>query len=239
MSEEVAKVCDTLKARYGGKEGRLLDDLSTVRKAHDWFIRAYVDEPGIDRTSVTSMLRTNSAYRGLTHPMKKVVRYDPSTGSAIPDSAPRLVPAFEHRYLAEDIPYGLVVTRGIAELAGVPTPTIDAIITWSQKVTGFNFLTEAKPGGHGFSESDIPGTELRLGGNDVARSRCPQRYGWFDLDWFMRGNGYVVVETEAAGGDAAAGHLLRESHSTEGITTTSEGRPVSDAVDRRASTGAA
>lgn len=105
MSEEVAKVCDTLQARYGGKGGRLLDDLSTVRKAYDWFIRAYGDETAMDRTSVATMLRTNPAYQGLTHPMKKLAQHD-SSGPATPDVKPRLVPDYHHRYLSEDIPYG-------------------------------------------------------------------------------------------------------------------------------------
>lgn len=142
------------------------------------------------------------------------------------------------------------MTRGIAELAGVSTPTIDAVIVWAQKVCGRSYLIKAKPGGHGFSESDIPGTELRLGGEDVAQSRCPQRYGWFDLDWFMLDQGYIMGEPGGAdpGGagswmtgwwaPGASGHLFKESHSTEDITT-SEGTP-SDADDRRvSSTGAA
>lgn len=117
------------------------------------------------------------------------------------------------------------MTRGIAELAGVPTPTIDGVIAWAQSVTGLSYLTEAKPGGHGFSESDIPGTELRLDGADVARSRCPQRYGWFDLDWFMKGQGYVVgegdgdmaaSESDLGWAPGATGHF---KDSTEGITT--------------------
>ena len=252
MSKEVANVCAVLKDRYGDD---LLDDLSSCRDAYDWFIRAYSHESDMDCTSVTTMLRTNPAYQGLTHPMKKLVRYDDS-GSAIPDAKPRLVPDFHHRYLSEDIPYGLVVTRGIAELAGVPTPTIDAVITWSQKVQGLSYLTAAKPGGHGFSESDIPGSALRLNGDDVARSRCPQRYGWFDLDWFVRGNGYVVGESEyeegganldqaSAGGEirwspgTAQAHLMKESHSTEGITTSSEEGGPCFAGEYPESTGAA
>jgi hypothetical protein len=107
MSEEVALVCATLQSRYSGGGGRrLLDDLTTVRKAHDWFIRAYGDEqPAMDRTSVATMLRTNPAYQGLTHPMTQLAHYD-AFGSAVPDPKPRLVPDFHHRYLSEDIPYG-------------------------------------------------------------------------------------------------------------------------------------
>ena len=225
LSEEVGLICDVLKARY---PGTLSDDLTTVRKAHAWFLRAYGDEPNIDRTSVTTMLRTNPAYMGLTHPMRPVQVYD-AFGSAVPDPKPKLMPDFHHRYLCEDIPYGeyeflvyhqlfdlthnqrtesarlqphvfpgLVVTRGIAELAGVPTPQIDAIIMWMQEVTGLKYLVESKPGAHSFSETDVPGTNLRMNGNDVARSRCPQRYGYFNLDWFMKFQGYLQEKSSEA-----------------------------------------
>ena len=42
-----------------------------------------------------------------------------------PQASGKLVPNFQARYLVEDIPYGLVAIRGVGELLGVPTPTID------------------------------------------------------------------------------------------------------------------
>ena len=60
------------------------------------------------------------------------------------------MPDFSHRYITEDVPYGLVVTRGVAELAGVPTPTIDRVVAWAQRVAGLSYLVEReidKPGG--------------------------------------------------------------------------------------------
>lgn len=38
--------------------------------------------------------------------------------------------------LSEDIPAGLVVIKGIALLAGVDTPTIDAVMYWCQSKAG-------------------------------------------------------------------------------------------------------
>ena len=32
--------------------------------------------------------------------------------------------------MTEDVPYGLVVIRGIAEIVGVETPSIDKLLTW-------------------------------------------------------------------------------------------------------------
>jgi hypothetical protein len=42
------------------------------------------------------------------------------------------VPNFGYRYLSEDVPFGLVITRALAEIANVETPTIDEVISWAQ-----------------------------------------------------------------------------------------------------------
>ena len=147
------------------------------------------------------MLRTNPAYKGLTHPMKPVEEGVQS------DVAPRLVPDFKHRYLTEDMPYGLVVFRGVAELVGIPTPTIDTVISWAQTAAGKTYLAAAKPGGHGISETELPASPgeagtLRLTGESVAESRCPQRYGFFELNWFMKNSGYVTTPSAGKNDDA-------------------------------------
>ena len=46
------------------------------------------------------------------------------------------LPDFQHRYLREDVPYGLVVVRGVAEIAGVSTPVIDDVLMWAQHKLG-------------------------------------------------------------------------------------------------------
>jgi hypothetical protein len=80
-----------------------------------------------------------------------------------------LVPDFKSRYLIEDVPYGLVVTRGIAELADLPTPMTDRVITWAQGVLEKEYLIDGK-----------------LRGAGVAGSRAPQRYGFSSLDEVVR-----------------------------------------------------
>ena len=37
------------------------------------------------------------------------------------------LPNFNDRYLTEDLPYGLVVLKGIALVVGVQTPTMDKV----------------------------------------------------------------------------------------------------------------
>jgi hypothetical protein len=121
-------------------------DLLQVISAHEWELDAY--GPLIaDKTSLMAALRTNSAHAGARHPMTEI-----APGQFAPD--------FGHRFLAEDIPFGLVVVRGIAEIAAVETPTIDLVLAWSQERLGRRYLT-----GAGFD------------GADIASSRAPQRYG--------------------------------------------------------------
>jgi hypothetical protein len=98
-----------------------------VSAAHEWLIAAY-SHVTADTTSVARCFRTGPIQARLA-PMK--------------ETAPgRYIPDFEYRYLTEDVPYGLVVTRSIAELVGVPTPMIDAVIQWAQSVLGRSYLVD-------------------------------------------------------------------------------------------------
>ena len=69
---------------------------------------------------------------------------------------------------------GLVVTRGIAELAGVSTPHMDEVIMWCQKMIGKEYLVNGK-----------------LAGADLHSTRAPQHYGYTNLDTFMAVNHYL------------------------------------------------
>ena len=46
------------------------------------------------------------------------------------------------RFFTDDIPYGLLIAKWIAEKLNVETPMIDEIITWAQTLRGWQFLTE-------------------------------------------------------------------------------------------------
>ena len=67
--------------------------------------------------------------------------------------------------MTEDVPYGLVVIRGIAEIVGVQTPNVDKLLTWCQRKMGKEYLVNSK-----------------LQGRDVASSGAPQRYGLTTLE---------------------------------------------------------
>ncbi len=125
-------------------------DLSAVIPKYEWYVKTY--GPGIaDKSNLMAAIRTNSSYDGIRHPMIKL-----RSGELVPD--------FHHRFLAEDVPFGLVVSRGISEIVDVPTPTIDMVVRWSQNRLGKSYLTQRG-----------------LTGADLAMTRCPQRYGFVTL----------------------------------------------------------
>ena len=63
---------------------------------------------------------------------------------------------FSARYLSEDIPYGLIVLRGIAALAEAATPAIDEVICWSQERLGRSYLVDGKLSGEDLKETRLP-----------------------------------------------------------------------------------
>lgn len=64
---------------------------------------------------------------------------------ALKDSAPNALiqapPNLKHRYLSEDVPFGLVPMRHLADLAGVRTPVIDALIVLASVANGVDYLS--------------------------------------------------------------------------------------------------
>ena len=48
------------------------------------------------------------------------------------------------RFIIEDIPYGLIMFKGIAELVGEKTPNIDKIIIWAQTLLNKKYLIDNK-----------------------------------------------------------------------------------------------
>ncbi len=120
-------------------------DLAAVRPLLEWLRRSYGPAIGDPSTLLTAFV-TNRAYAGLKAPVREI-------------SAGRFVPDFGARYLAEDVPFGLAVSRAIAALAGVETPAMDRVIAWAGDRLGSDYL-----------------------GRDVLQARIPQRYGLKSLE---------------------------------------------------------
>ena len=120
-------------------------DLSVVRLLADWLRHSY-GEAIADPSSLRSAFVTNRAYAGLKAPVREV-----APGCFVPD--------FGARYLAEDVPFGLAVSRAIAAMAGVETPTVDRVIAWASERLGKDYL-----------------------GRDANLARIPQNYGLDSLE---------------------------------------------------------
>ena len=128
-----------------------INSLLQVVHIHLWLVRRYSRDIS-NKSTLYKAIQTNAAYQGIKHPVKIT-----EDGKFVPD--------FTHRYMTEDVPYGLVVIRGIAEIVGVQTPNIDKVLTWCQ---GKEYLVNSK-----------------LQGKDVASSRAPQRYGFTTLEHIL------------------------------------------------------
>jgi len=120
--------------------------LNHVLGLKDWLIYSY-KESITDKSTLQSCFVTNRAYKGLRAPMKKI-------------NNDYFLPDFQARYLTEDVPYGLVVTKAIAQLAKVDMPIIDEVILTISKWIGKEYIK----GGY-------------LEGKDIKDTRIPQNYG--------------------------------------------------------------
>jgi predicted dinucleotide-binding enzyme len=133
---------------------------SVVLPIHEWLRTAYGQVTG-DMSTVASCFRTGpiQARRAPT------IEVRPG----------KFVPNFQYRYLSEDVPFGLVATRALAEVAAVETPTIDEVITWAQSVLQRTYLV-----GDG------------LQGDDAEDLPIPQNYGVSTVsdlvEWYTEGD---------------------------------------------------
>jgi hypothetical protein len=80
-------------------------------------------------------MRTNRAYATIRTPLKQVETKGDVKGGFVPD--------VEHRFFQEDVPFGLVILRDIADIMKVKTPFIDEILLWCQGLMGKEYLVAA------------------------------------------------------------------------------------------------
>lgn len=145
MSDEILILTEKIKAL---DKNVTLDHVLGLK---DWLIYSY-KESIEDKSTLQSCFVTNSAYKGLRAPMKKIDNY-------------YFLPDFQARYLTEDVPYGLVVTKAIAQLAKVDMPIIDEVILTISKWIGKKYIKK------GYLE-----------GKDLKDTRIPQNYGIDNLE---------------------------------------------------------
>jgi predicted dinucleotide-binding enzyme len=121
LSADVCAVAARIEAASAGAL-----NLSGVLGIHEWLCLSYPTQTA-DRSTVASCFRTG--------PLQ--ARRAPMT-----EIAPgEFVPNFSYRYLSEDVPYGLVVTKGLAQIAGIGTPAVDTVLRWAQRRLGARYIT--------------------------------------------------------------------------------------------------
>jgi opine dehydrogenase len=110
---------------------------ASVPTLEDWFDRVY-GVRGADLVESCQLLTTNAD--------------GPYQATGTPKS-------FEHKYITEDVPVGLMPMAALGAASGVPTPAIDALITLVHAMTGSDFSTEARTldrmGLAGMNASDV------------------------------------------------------------------------------------
>jgi predicted dinucleotide-binding enzyme len=152
LSDDVIATARALEAQTRGA----FELEAAVLPIHEWLRKAYGQVTG-DTSSVATCFRTGPI-QARRAPMIEI-----RPGKSVPD--------FHYRYLSEDVPFGLVVTRALAEIAGVETPTIDEVIAWAQSVLQKAYLVGD-----------------RLIGPDTKDVPIPQNYGVSTgsdlIDWY-------------------------------------------------------
>jgi len=106
----------------------------------------YGDIVADNRTLMLAM-RTNRAYATIRTPLKQV-----EGGFTIDVS---------HRFFQEDVPFGLVILRDLADLCHVKTPYIDEILRWCQGLMGKEYLS----------------ADGRLAGRDMRETGAATQFG--------------------------------------------------------------
>lgn len=157
LSSETIAVATAFKTRSGGAL-----PLEHVQPVHDWLRSSYADVTADSRT-VATCFRTGPIQA------RRVPMIEVTPGQFIPN--------FQYRYLTEDVPYGLVVTRALAEIVSVDTPMIDEVISWAQRVMNKVYLV----GG-------------QLEGSDITDLPIPQNHGIFSLDDLLRWYGAEAAD---------------------------------------------
>jgi opine dehydrogenase len=109
-----AEAVDRERLTLGRKLG--LELTPTMEVALEWY-----SHQGAKGDSLHEVLSTNPAY--------------------VKDTAP---PMLHHRFLLEDIPYGMVPMESLGKVTGVPTPVTSAIITLASELTRIDLRSNAR-----------------------------------------------------------------------------------------------
>lgn len=113
---EIMKICEKLK------ENKVIDEnIISLMKYYE------SETP----QQLTQKLRSIEAFKNIKLPMLKIGENQYALDKKI-------------RFLTEDIPFGLLMFKGLAEILEIKTPSIDKVITWAQKILGEEYIKNHK-----------------------------------------------------------------------------------------------
>ena len=110
------------------------------------------------------MLRTNSA---LAH-QKVPVKLAGESGQVVPDLAGNV--------FKEEVLFGLMIVKNIAQLLNLETPFVDKVVVWMQGYSGIEFIK------NGRMNREAP----------LDQTGVPLRYGIRMIDQYLRVSNFVV-----------------------------------------------
>jgi len=113
-----------------------------------------------DNSTLSKCFNTNDGFKGFKCPMKPIKEGEEIKG---------WVPDFANRYFTEDLPEGVAMYKGIADLAGVETPALDEIVCFFQAFMGKEYIKDGK-----------------LAGADVPKTKSPQAFGVSTLEELLK-----------------------------------------------------
>ena len=119
MAEEVQQITAALHRHIPELEPE------QVRTPQQWLMDSY-GECITDKSSLRRMLNTNKAYEGISVPV-----FEDDGGYRV---------NFTSRYVTEDVPYSLLVTRTLGGMTKVKTPVIDTVIDSLGQLNNVNYL---------------------------------------------------------------------------------------------------
>jgi hypothetical protein len=136
LSDEIQAIKKAILKRYPNL------NLDAVEPLQDRIIRQYGDQVK-DKTNMYTTFTTNTGYRVMTVPMNKTDKND-------------YVLNTQARTFVEDIPFGLVVLKDLAEMAGVEVPFTTQCIEWHQAMMNKEFVVNGKLNRDLLSETGAP-----------------------------------------------------------------------------------
>lgn len=147
VTEETADILSAISLEIRQTGERLLKDipeleLEKVLTPEEWLMASYRDVIE-DNSSLKSMLNTNRAYRGIKVP---AIRLGENLYQA----------DFHCRYVTEDVPYSLLVTRTLGNMAGAATPVMDQVIRSLGQWINYPYLERYQDAEEFSSQSRLP-----------------------------------------------------------------------------------